>query len=167
MAGAGVQFGISETLSLRTQAIFERRSTMAEITVTDVTGIMVAKVTHRYSWDYLTMPVFLRASFGENIKFFGQVGPYVSYLLDHSTSAMGASFPPAPADKRLFNDLDMGVCAGLGVTAPLTEHIGLSLEARNFVGLSNISAVPVYNNGALLFNSTSLVFGLVITPGKL
>jgi len=66
-----------------------------------------------------------------------------------------------------FERLDFGIATGLGVNFPIRNNIFMSLEVRNNLGLSNISSLPVGNDGKIKTNSTNLLIGIAYKFGEI
>jgi hypothetical protein len=55
-----------------------------------------------------------------------------------------------------FNKADLGLSGGAGVEIPLKRYV-LSFEIRDNFGLSNISKLPVANDGSIKTNALNLL----------
>jgi hypothetical protein len=56
-----------------------------------------------------------------------------------------------------FKSLDFGLTFGFGKTFKLKNNNEISVEIRENLGLSDISAVPVVANGSIKTNSLNLI----------
>ena len=55
---------------------------------------------------------------------------------------------------------------GIGLAYNTKQNLALSFEVRNNLGLSNISAVEIVNNGTLETNTINFLFGLTYKIGQ-
>lgn len=159
-AGLFVQYNFSERFALRVDPGFERKGSLIKTKLMDPQGNISESVT-RVGFDYLVLPVLVRATFGQKQKFFVNAGPYVAFLLDynHSSKRNVNLPPPALGDISYYKQTDFGVSLGVGTLIPLTEKLGLSVEVRNNLGLQNISNKPVVNDGTINTYSANLLVG--------
>ncbi len=159
--GLFAQYNFTERLALRIDPGFERKGNIFRGTAYDQNLNPLGKVTSRLSYDYLTLPVLVRATFGKKYKLFVNAGPYAAYLLNVTQSYKGEGFPDSKSDYPYpHKDFDFGITAGVGVTAPLKEKLVLSLELRNSLGLADISEGEIINNGTIQTNATNLLVGI-------
>jgi len=165
-AGLSFQYNTRKILSFHTGILFDQKGTVFKAQLIDSTGNLQGKVTTNSNMNYLTVPLLVRASFGKHITYFVNAGPYFSYMLQHVDITRGKDIEtfrnsPAYTEKRF----DAGISAGIGAKFPLKENISLTCEARNSLGLTDISNTPVINNGKILTNSASLLIGITYSLG--
>jgi hypothetical protein len=135
---------------------------------TDEYGNPIGELTFHSNFDYLTIPILGRLTFGKKIEFYVNAGPYLGYLLKQKdiTEASG-EYPKTEIDNTdNFEKLDFGLTTGLGMNYPLLEKLLLTVEIRNNLGLTNTSSLPVANDGSIKTNSTSLLIGVTYRLGK-
>jgi len=140
---------------------YDRKGSLWTGQATDFNGIPLGVITSRTNWDYLTLPVLLRTSFGKKKRFFVNAGPYLGYLVQQVTVTSGDQI----ATKREYNNarikhVDCGLSTGLGLNLPLSARCIFSVEVRNNRGLCNISSVPVFGDGSIKTNATVLLLGV-------
>ncbi|WP_430403777.1 porin family protein [Fluviicola sp.] len=64
-----------------------------------------------YSFDYISLPFLVKASFGKKVKFFVNAGPYIGFLLSRTTKWTFGDYEQTERDLRIFKRLDYGVAA--------------------------------------------------------
>ncbi|MBL7785002.1 MAG: PorT family protein [Chitinophagales bacterium] len=166
-SGLFFQFNFKKIISLRTNLSFERKGSIIYSQMIDVNGNPVGKVTTNINFDYLTFPLLVRATFGKKIHFFVNAGPYFGYLIKQTFVSKGDNIPNTTYDRTSDNKrFDIGISKGLGFSVPIKEKFEFSFEARNNLGLYNVSAVPIENNGTTKTNSTNFLFGFTYKFGQ-
>jgi hypothetical protein len=163
--GLFLQYNLNKIISIRTNIGFERKGSLWEGNATDARGIQIGKTTNNMNYDYLTIPLLVRATIGNKYKFFMNAGPYFGYLLQAKSVFEMPNFY-GTSDIKGQNSVDFGLSTGLGLLYPLKSKIVLSFELRNNLGLYNVSALPVINDGTIKTNSTNLIFGLAYKLGN-
>ncbi len=165
--GISFQYNVGEVISLRTNIAFERKGMISkDITAFDANGNPTGTLEQRVNFDYITIPLLVRASFGEKIQFFINAGPYFGYLISQKEVLSGPSNPTIILDKtKYYKPLDVGISAGLGCLIPIGDKFAFTLEARHNLGLTNVSDRPVYNNGTVKTNATTLLAGFAYRIG--
>lgn len=161
-AGLFFQRNYKNALSLRTGIAYERKGSVAHKQGFDYLGNPTGEVKTRVNYNYLTIPILARATFGKNGQFFVNAGPYLGYLLRQSFVTKGNT-----SNNTLNNkELDFGFTTGLGFSVPYKTKYAFSFEVRNNLGLFNVSAIPVVNDGAIRTNSTNFLFGFTYKIGQ-
>ena len=165
--GVFVQYNFSRIASIHTSIFYERKGSASTIQLTDINGSYIAKACVNTHYDYLTVPILLRASFGSKNQLFLSAGPYFGYLVAQSYTVEADNFQPFAYDD-ISNDkrFDTGISAGIGMSVPIKTKFDLSFELRNNLGLFNTSAVSVVNDGTIRTNSTVLIFGFGYKVGE-
>jgi hypothetical protein len=165
-AGLFFQFNFKKIVSLRTNIAFERKGSVATMQTTDNNGNPLGEVTTHTNFDYLTLPVLVRATFGKKVQFFVNAGPYFGYLIKQTFVREGDNDPTTTTDNS-FRDkrFDTGISTGLGLSIPFKTNFAFSFEARNNLGLYNVSGTTVVNNGTIKTNSTNILLGFVYKLG--
>ncbi|MBA3681717.1 MAG: PorT family protein [Bacteroidetes bacterium] len=164
--GATFQYNFPKIFSIKTNLFYERKGCVTRGTFLEPSGFTSGIFISRSNFDYLTMPVLLRANFGKKLKFFINTGPYFGYLIRQTYSFKGVNFPKTTSDNTTyFKNLDVGLTMGAGISIPLTKELVLSWEVRNNLGLYNISKWPVYNNGTLNTYSNNFLLGIAYKLG--
>jgi hypothetical protein len=167
----GSNFGLSfkcnfrKTLSVKSGVLYDRK-VATTYPILNPPKEVEAFSAH-YKFEYLNVPILLQINFDTKIYFFANAGFYLAYLLKETTfSNGGAAGPQEHINTEMYKKYDTGISTGLGIAIPIGEKLELTLEARNNLGLLNISAVPVYNDGSIKTNSTNLLIGLAYKFGK-
>lgn len=160
-AGLTFQYDFTENIALHTGISYDKKGSLVKGTAYDVNGNVTGEFRETTYFNYLSVPLLVRATFGEKIKYFVNAGMYAGYLtgitnVDHNSNDLFL----APANRVDFKDLDFGATAGLGVIFPVTEKISLSAEIRDNLGLANISKVKVINDGTVKTNAANLLVGM-------
>ena len=165
-AGLTVQYNLPKVVSFVSGFFYEKKGETVSGHVIYPSGNQEAfKV--KYFFNYITVPLLARFSFGKKIKFFAEGGGFVSYLTRSYTRSSGTAVNYSNDNTTFFYKRpDAGVSAGLGISLPLGEKLLLNIEARNNLGLMNISVFPVYNNKSLKTNSINLLVNLAYKLGK-
>jgi len=165
--GLFFQFNFKKIVSLRTNIAYERKGSIVTLQTTDINGNSLGEVTTHTNFDYLTFPVLVRATFGKKVKFFVNAGPYFGYLIKQTFVNKGDNIPKTTIDNT-FRDkrFDTGISTGLGLSVPIKTKFAFSFEVRNNLGLYNVSAVPVANNGTIKTNSTNYLLGFTYKLGQ-
>lgn len=170
------QYNFQKILSLRTDIAFERKGSLFpyNFIATDQNGSNIGSVILKESnnYDYLTIPLLLRATFGDKIKIFVNAGPYLGALLQSKTitRSNGGEMYGFPAktvanESHNLNRFDIGITTGVGLQLPLNEGFAISFEVRNNSGLYNITK-QFPGSIALKNNSTNFLFGFSYAFGK-
>ena len=159
--GVSFQINFNKLLSLRTVLSFERKiiKGKGEVTFTDANGKVIGDGTFHDNYDYLVLPILLRANFGNQVRFFVNAGPYFGYLLQAkyfgNITTTGQTLTGS-IDKA--QKVDIGLSAGIGISIPIKKQFAISVEARN-----NLSLLPVHKaengDGSAKFNTTSVLIG--------
>ncbi|HET6226227.1 MAG TPA: porin family protein [Bacteroidia bacterium] len=165
-AGLSVQYNFKKIFSLRSGLSFERKGSASHITGTDPNAAYLYEIKQHLFFDYLTLPVLVRASFGKKVNFFVNAGPYFGYLIqttfiydDPVDGKLQAN------DLNLIRKFDWGLAAGLGIAIPIKKKLLLSFELRNNVGLYDIAILPFWG-GTMKTYSANLLVGVAYTLGK-
>ena len=167
-SGAFFQYNINKTISLKSSIAFDRKSTCKTIAAVDENGQTVGMVDFVSNFDYLTLPILAKATFGNRIQFFINAGPYFSYLLKQTDKTNSDFFDVKKYDHTSLNNrIDYGVSTGLGITIPFKTKFAFSIEARNNLGLFDIHSESLISYGQVKTNSSNLLFGFIYRFGSM
>lgn len=133
------QYDLSKILSINIGVGYEQRSSTFHAIIID--SINPVDFSDNSKFDFLTLPILLRASFGSKVKYFINAGPYFSYLLkahgymkdnieNTKTYSEGTDY---------YKRFESGISFGTGVSIPIAQQLSLLIEARGNVGLTNLS----------------------------
>ncbi|HET6995635.1 MAG TPA: porin family protein, partial [Chitinophagaceae bacterium] len=155
--GVFFQYNINANLALRTNLSFERKGfSFGKRAGHDSIG-NPATIKSHVRFDYLCLPLLARASFGKKYRFFINAGPYIGYLIGQADVTQTNNDPKVIRKNiAYFDKADLGLSGGAGVEIPLKRYV-LSFEIRDNFGLSNISKLPVINNGTIKTNALNLL----------
>jgi hypothetical protein len=159
--GLFFQYNINKFFSLRTNLAYERKGSRASGVATDIKGNYLGEITINTNFDYVTLPILARATYGKKIHLFVNSGPYIGYLFKHSIVITGDNIPTTTdEDISQYKRFDIGITGGLGLSIPIKTKFAFSFEVRNNLGLNNISQAKVVNDGTIKTNSTNFLLGL-------
>lgn len=163
-AGLAFQYHFSDILSVRTGPSFERKGGTQTYTVPAYGpgGLSTTEEKMRINFDYVIVPVLVRASFGGGVRFFVNAGPYAGYLLnqtnvDHTKKKYVYT--------EHYKKLDYGVSGGLGIAIPIGDQFDFNVEIRDNFGLANVSDNTFYND-VIQHNCASLLVGFTFILGN-
>jgi hypothetical protein len=160
--GLSLMINLSRHLSIKTGLNYERKGQAINAQFYYNNGIMTVKEIHDF--DYATIPLVLRAGWGKKkVRRFIALGGYGSYLLDKTKTTLNYSdirWNAFVHDKNFVKEYDYGLIAGIGFTYSINEHVLLSCELRDNLGLENISRFPMINGGELKNHSGSFLIGI-------
>jgi len=167
--GLTFQYNFPKIVSLRTNVSFERKGAITKSNFTDSNGNPIGEFTIRTNFEYLTLPILARVSFGKKFKFFANLGPYFGFLIKQTFVTEGTEQFPGGTSDNTENDkrFDAGLSGGIGGSATVKGRFIITLEARHNLGLYNVSKVPVVNDGSILTNSTNLLIGIAYGLGAI
>ena len=157
-----LQYNLRKTFSIHTSIGFERIGTKSKNGfAVDSFGNPLGDAKTRTHYNYLSMPILLRASVGKKINFFVNAGPYIGILLNQtSITKIEGGQTVKDEHTKDFNTVNFGATSGLGVSIPINSKFDISFEARDNLGLSNINKVEGSNNAIIKTNSLSLLAGI-------
>lgn len=165
--GLFFQYNFKRVVSLRTNIAFERKGSVLTYEITNINGNSLGKVTTNTNFDYLILPILVRATFGKRVQFFVNAGPYFGYLIKQTFVTKGDNIPTTTNDNTSLNKrFDTGISTGLGLSVPIKTKFLFSFEVRNNLGLYNVRAVSVGNNGTVKTNSTNFLLGFTYKLGQ-
>ena len=153
--GISFQYNCGKRIALRTNIAYERKGGEGEFEFTDNYGASIGKGIVNLNFDYLTIPVLLRFTFGKRVKYFINGGSYIGYLINQTLVFKGANSNGEINNTASYNSLDAGISFGTGLQYPIKEKIYLSSEIRGNLGLYN--TIP---GGDTKVNSVNLLFGI-------
>lgn len=159
-AGISFQYNFSEHISFRSNLFYERKGSKIAFDFTDINGMKIGSSDAHFNLNYLTVPLLLRFTTGEKVKFFCNAGPYVGYLLKQVTNYKDLSnvICNKEVGTKDFKSLEVGFVFGLGAGIPISDAVILSFELRNNLGLTAVNDYPI-SDGSLKTNTTNLHVG--------
>lgn len=169
--GAVATINISSHFSILTTISYDKQRSISkgEINFTDPNGSFLGKEEWktRFKFNYINIPLLFRYSIRNN-SLFVNAGPYLGLLLKEIETTDATSFSPKTISNNTgnFTTTDFGLSFGIGALFPVNARGTISFELRNNLGLSNISALPIYNDGEILTNSSCFLIGLHLNMAK-
>jgi Outer membrane protein beta-barrel domain len=172
--GVSYQYNFPKIISIRTELNMERKGDIMYSTITNTTngeGQPVQITNYGYDkFNYLSLPVMARLSFGKRVQFFTDLGFYVSTLFNAERFTSSSYIIP-PGDNvssssntqyisRGLHAWDAGAVTGVGLAIPVWKGVEFNLEARNNLGLANINAGNEYYSNKLYNDNFNLLVGL-------
>ncbi len=157
--GLTFEMKMKQNFSLCTALQFDRKGDLFETNMTGFGPNPVDLTKFHSRLSYLTIPLALRKTIGKKSQYFVNIGTYASYLLSYTLiteNSLGRNKTTASG----FNPIDIGIIAGAGVQFHLVKNYRISFEARESLGLLNISSLPVINNGTIKTNFIQLLIGV-------
>ena len=159
--GIFFQDNFHKTLSFRTNLAFERKGSVTDAILTDLEGNRLGNVRVHSNFDYLTIPFLLKAGTGSKLHLYAQAGPFIGFLLQANSVSKGEEFETHTSNQTsIYKRFDFGFTIGLGLTVPVKKKLNLSFEVNNNLGLYNIGATKIINNGSIKTNSCYLHIGI-------
>jgi hypothetical protein len=166
-AGYAFQYNFTKIISIRTDLAYERAGTdYAWWLQINQTG-PPSKVRVKDQFDYMTVPILTRATFGERIGFFVDAGPYFGALMAMREIWLQPDLPKSVTNYvSFFKRFDIGITEGLGVMVPLGTMFAVSFEARNNTGFYKLDKNPIYGypNPTPYYvktNTTNFIFAFI------
>ncbi len=163
--GIALQYNFKKRFSIHSAILFERKGAKTKKQGTDSLGKNTYMFNTFDNFDYLTLPLLVRANFGKKINLFINAGPYISYLIQQHSLI---KFPEeAPFNNQQytytnsFYKMDYGISGGVGLAIPIKQKLVFSIEARNNLGLNNIQKLwySTKTNSANLLLGVAYKFG--------
>jgi len=164
--GISFQYNFPKIFSIKTSISYDRKGLKGEtITFTDILGNVIGVYEQTQDFDYLTIPILARFSYGKRIKFFFNTGPYFSYLMKSSLIGQRAGdgmWVDNYDNIKDFKKFDMGLILGSGCVFLINDKLLMTFEVRDNIGLYNIdnTKLPLYNNAKLMNQSVNFLFGI-------
>lgn len=159
--GISAEYGLGKVLSLASGLYFNKEGKRAD-QLWDYSNPKAPLVFHyKSSYNYLSIPLMLKASFGKNVRFFVNAGGYFSYLTSASSKAYFSNNKNT-MQKSTFTEVympfDFGVSSGIGFSAPISSRLSIAVECRNYTGLMDIGDETTIR--PIKTNSTNVMLGV-------
>lgn len=158
--GIAGQYNLNDIWSVKLGAAYEKKG--SNIERTDI--LTMGKV----NFDYISIPLLLKAKFGKKIEFFVNAGPYLGILLSsYNRLDANSNFPETETNTdSTTKKTDFGISAGIGVEIPVGRSGALTIEVRDNFGLSNISKSKETNAPEIKTNTVNFMIGYVFKFGQ-
>ena len=159
--GVSAQYNFRYFFSIKTGLYYELKGEKIKGHYTDVNGTNIGTIYSHLNFNYLIIPVLAKVSFGKRTKLFIEGGPYVGFLFreGEEEDAWGNYPKTIYILTPEFKLEDVGLSVGAGVEIPIKQRFGITIEARNNIGLLNTADKPVYHNGTIQTFSTNFLVG--------
>lgn len=169
-AGFSFQWNSPKHFSLRTGIIFQQNNYSFNTNYSDVGIGIGGNGKGKHHFDYLTLPILARFTYGQKIRFFFNTGLFAGLLTKQTEFSEGIMYYPygggfASSYKNKvsnisdYKNFDLGVIAGIGLSIPIQKRLYLSLELRDNFGITNILYSNYYKR-TLRTNSLNLLMGI-------
>ncbi len=165
-AGLTLQYDLSPLLGVRIGAAYQRKGMRNEVLFSDMNGAPIGTGSVRTTMDQLVVPLMLRATFGHGPRYSVGVGTYAGFLLGSRVHYKTDSSEGDTDNTDDLEPLDIGLSASAAAAFKLGEQLWLNAEVRYDKGLSNISALPVVNDGSIRTDAVCLLVGCGYRFGK-
>ncbi|TSJ40104.1 porin family protein [Fluviicola chungangensis] len=167
------QYNTKKILSFKTGFSFQQKGAQSENAIfTNAQGDYIGTGKSISTYDYITLPLLVKASFGKKVQFFVNAGPYGGFLLAQTDRWKLSGYPDhvTKNDFKYLKRWDFGFAGGIGVSIPIKEVWAISVEARNYSGILNLNTagveMQVQGNGSKIYtNTTDLRIGVVYKLG--
>lgn len=158
-ASATLDYSFSKHFGIRAGFGYHRKGMSQEVTLTDNHGNVVREVIAFHRLDYLVVPLMARASFGNKARLVVGAGMYGGILMRSEQDRGDEQSFPTTDNTKDMEPWELGVSASLGGAFRLGEQVDLLAEVRYDKGLTNISALPVVDDGSIRTNALCLMVG--------
>lgn len=162
------QYNLPRHFSFRSGLYFEQKGSSFVFPAVDANGNFMGYQTGHETMNYITIPLIAQFSFGKTWRPFVNLGGFLGMLQSQKEhfNAFGTNQGQTYDRSDLLKKTEIGISTGLGIAYQLKLPLTISVEARNNLGLTNISAVAVYNNGKVLTNTLNLLVGVSYRLGQ-
>lgn len=163
-AGFIFQYNTQKILSFKTGFSYQRKGfQIKDLPFVTADGDPVGTGKGVFSYDYITLPLLVKASFGRKVKFFVNAGPYLGYLLTRTERAiLDDKVIHKASGTNGVSHFDFGIAGGVGIAVPIKDSWMVHAELRNYFGLSDVDAWAGYTQHT---NTTDLRLGVVYRLG--
>lgn len=162
LIGTSLEYPVTEKLSVLANLNFERKSftntiyfeTLGNFDPVIDPAFMTGSFEARGTLNYITLPINIKYYLGTKKAFYINGGPYAGFFISETTKVNGDRVTD---DSDTFKTMDFGVNLGIGTRIDIDEKSALNIELRDCLGLTNVSKVPVIDNGTVKTNSLALI----------
>ncbi|MEI8005195.1 MAG: porin family protein [Bacteroidota bacterium] len=100
---------------------------------------------YTFRFNYLTLPVMVKASFGNKVRFIASGGAYFSLLLSQTYVSNGhGSFIIDPSTYNEKKPYDLGLSGSLGLEIGVMKNASISLKFSDHLSLVNTNMFPIF-----------------------
>lgn len=99
---------------------------------------------YTFRFNYLTLPLMVKASFGRKVRFIASGGAYFSLLLSQTHISNGNnSFEIIPPMSDQIKHYDFGLSGNLGMEVGILKNAAISLKFSDHLSLVNTNLFPI------------------------
>jgi hypothetical protein len=162
--GINLDFLFSKHLSFRTGIALERKGFSNDYSSENAQPL----TRYKMYFDYLTLPLALTYSTGGLFKLYAEGGPFLGYLLNEKeiTHVAGDERGIVVNNVNQFKKADAGFMAGVGIHVPAGPNLYFNLGVEDYLGLSNISKLQVFEGRTIRTNVLKFRAGVKYRLGK-
>lgn len=159
--GLYTRIPLKKTISIKTGLYLEQKGTLFNQQLTDNIGNTISESKVKLALSYLTIPIMLRAAFGQKLRFFLNGGPYLGVLFKahQLDDESGASI----TNTDLYKKTELALAGGIGITYPLEPDFELSFEVKDCLGISNIYKNTNGGGATMRTNTIQVLIGICYT----
>ncbi len=100
---------------------------------------------YTFRFNYLTLPVMVKASFGRKLRFVASGGAYFSLLLSQTYVSNGHSnFLIDPSTYTEKKPYDLGLSGSLGIEIGVMKNAAISLKFSDHLSMINTNLFPIF-----------------------
>ena len=162
-SGINVNYQISTNISIKTGLSYERKGNLSSRLYLGETYMETEKILLHTNFDYMILPLSGSFSFGNNVRYYMDLGAYFGYLLSNKQiTEPYLDYPESEVDGlHNSNRADYGVSVGSGILVPVNSKLLFNIGVQSDIGLINTSKYEVIDNGKVKTNSIALKLGLM------
>jgi len=161
-AGLFFQYNLDENISFRTGTYYEQKGASIKFDGVDNNGIPIGTFHTLEKFNFLTIPLLVRANFGNSVNYFINAGPYIGLILKQTEYIEAISNYPSRENDitEAAGRNEFGLSVGLGLSYKLLKKIAFSFEARDNFGLTKSGLVPIADFQPVKTNTLNLLLGI-------
>jgi hypothetical protein len=164
-AGFIFQYNTRKILSFKTGFSYQQKGTQLSGNYSNPDGhsaFYSPSGKSTFSFDYISLPLLVKASFGKKVQFFVNAGPYIAFLLSGTNKFTYGDYVYINRNIKEFKRLDFGIASGAGFAVSIKKSWMVHIEFRNYLGAQQI----LVNIGDKFFtNTTDMRLGVVYRLG--
>ena len=162
--GINVNYQINTNISIKTGLSYERKGILSSYLHLDETGIPEEKILQHTNFDYMILPLLGSFSFGNNVRYYMDLGAYFGYLLSNKTITDEPYLDYSESTVDILhssNRADYGLSVGSGIIVPVNSKLLFNVGVKGDFGLINTGKGEVIDNGKVKTNSIAFKLGLM------
>lgn len=176
-----LQWNFKRRLSIRSGILYEQKSVVCNTYYTSPGWEQLINHHMVSTFDYLTIPVLAKLTFGKKVQFFCNAGFFISILnkqqdqikSDYAifgypyTGYQFSTTEVTQNNSTMYKKVDSGLSGGIGIGIPVKKRFYISAEWRQNYGMKSIFNLDNWKgqytgikNGRLLTNSMGFLVGI-------